>query len=61
MAMTKREHIARHKQLHAALDEIFADYILHHKDEHGFTEMPVIQLLKWSAGQMEDPTPTESE
>ena len=54
--MTRDEHIARHKTLHAALDELFADYIGHHREETAFTQMPLIKLLTWSKEQTENPT-----
>jgi hypothetical protein len=56
--MTRDAHIARHKALHAALDELFADYIGHHKDQMQFTQMPIIDLLNWSKDQCENPTET---
>jgi hypothetical protein len=57
--MERDEHIARHKALHAAVDELFADYIEHHKEQTNFTGMPVIGLLKWSKEQAENPTEVE--
>lgn len=54
--MTREDHITRHKMLHAAVDELFADYIGHHKEETQFTQMPLIKLLNWSKEQTENPT-----
>jgi hypothetical protein len=51
-------HKARHEELHAALDELFADYINHHPDQHGFLNMPILQLIEWSKTQTEHPDET---
>lgn len=53
--MTKDEHRARHKMLHRALDELFADYIACHPAEVQFTTMPLNRLLEWSHQQTIDP------
>jgi len=44
-------HRQKHIILHNALDELYADYISNHPNEHGFSEMPIIKLLKWSYEQ----------
>jgi hypothetical protein len=49
--LTPAEHVARHQELHRMLDELFADYILHHPDEHAFLQMPLEKLLEWSHAQ----------
>jgi hypothetical protein len=49
-------HKQRHKELHHALDELFADYIEQHPDEHNFTQMPLIKLIQWSFAQTKNPT-----
>ncbi len=54
--MTKEKHIERHKLLHTHLDELFADYIMHHSDEYKFAEMPIMKLLTWSNEQCSNPT-----
>jgi hypothetical protein len=54
--LSPEEHKARHVHLHAALDELFADYIEQHPDEHQFTQMPLIKLINWSFGQTKNPT-----
>lgn len=53
--MTHEEHRRRHVKLHQALDELFADFIQHHPGDHHFTQMPLIDLLKWSNQQTIDP------
>ncbi len=50
------KHKARHRELHAALDELFADYIGHHPKQKGFIEMPLIKLIEWSFEQTKNPT-----
>ena len=54
--MTHEEHKARHVVLHAALDELFADYIQHHGKEHRFLQMPFEKLLTWSFKETLNPT-----
>jgi hypothetical protein len=54
--MTDQEHKQRHIELHKALDELFADYIAHHINKHGFTSMPVLELAAWSQKQTIKPT-----
>jgi len=53
--MNKLEHLQRHKELHAALDELFADYIAHHVTGSGFLQMPLIELINWSSRQAKNP------
>lgn len=56
MAMTKEEHIQRHKELHRALDELFADYIqCNPRHEGSYLEMPLRNLIDWSYRQTIDP------
>ena len=52
MLSFQNEHI----ELHKSLDELFADYIVHHPDEIEFTQMPIMQLLEWSHEQTTNPT-----
>lgn len=40
---------ARHIELHAALDELFACYITEHPEQHGFFKMEFGHFLEWSA------------
>ncbi len=54
--MTKSEHKQKHIDLHKSLDELFADYIYHHKDESQFIQMPLIKLITWSSEQSKNPT-----
>jgi len=54
--MNEEKHKQRHIKLHKSLDELFADYIQHHPDEHKFLEMPFGKLLTWSHEQTKNPT-----
>jgi hypothetical protein len=52
-------HRKRHYDLHAALDELVADFIAHGKiGERRPSEATVMELLKWSYRQTLDPTET---
>lgn len=53
--MTPEKHKKRHEELHKAFDELLADYITHHPNQRGFTSMPVLQLMTWSAKQIDGP------
>ena len=53
--MTKKQHAQRHVELHKALDELFADYIAQHPEQFSFTQTPIIDLIKWSSKQLEEP------
>lgn len=52
--MTRKEHIEHHLRLHKALDELVADYIAHTKMLP--SNSTVIDLIRWSFEQTEDPT-----
>lgn len=54
--LTPEEHKQRHVELHRALDELFADFILHHKHESRFVDRPIEELLHWSYIQTLNPT-----
>lgn len=54
--MTPEEHKNRHIELHRALDELFADYIMHHPDDFSFTQMPLLKLITWAYEQTQNPT-----
>lgn len=54
--MTEEEHRQRHITLHKALDELFADFILHHPREHGFSDRPIKDLLEFSYQQTQHVT-----
>jgi len=53
--MNDEEHKERHIKLHKALDELFADYIMHHPEEREFMSMPLIRLIDWSYEQTRNP------
>lgn len=61
MKLKPEAHKARHKELHAALDELFADYISHHPDQSGFLNMPLIDLIDWSYDQTKNPDETNKQ
>ena len=52
--MTTNEHIKKHKELHRALDELIADYILTTKK--GLQNTNLLQLIEWSHEQTIKPT-----
>ena len=52
----EKKHKKRHVKLHRCLDELFADYIFHHKNENEFIHMEVGTLLTWSYEQTKNPT-----
>jgi hypothetical protein len=54
--LSEKHHKAVHILLHCALDELFADYIANHPHEHQLLQMPLKQLLQWSADQTIEPT-----
>ena len=49
------EHEQRHVELHAALDELLADYLLHNSTALP-SKMSVMDLVRWSKAQTENPT-----
>jgi hypothetical protein len=53
--MNAADHKKRHKELHSALDELFADYITQHPTQRNFTQMPIIQLIEWASKQKSKP------
>lgn len=55
--MTRDEHIARHKELHRALDELLVDFIAHASPGRlgRLSETPLMELLIWSAAQTKNP------
>ena len=57
--MKTDEHRKRHEELHQALDELLADFITHHPDEHNFTNKPIRALMQWSFTQTIQPTEKE--
>jgi hypothetical protein len=52
--MTREEHIARHVELHKALDELLADWITHTSKLP--SKSTVMEFLQWSSTQTKDPT-----
>lgn len=57
---TQDKHRARHVVLHNALDELLADYLLHHRGSLP-SKITLMQLLKWSHEQMIEPTSLDDE
>ena len=57
--MTSDEHKERHKKLHAALDELTADFIKH--TEKLPSKTTILDLLTWSCEQTIDPTEDEGD
>lgn len=51
--MTRKDHIQKHKELHAYLDMLIADYISH--NEIPISELKVMDLVAWSYNQTIDP------
>jgi len=51
--MNKEEHKQRHIDLHAALDELLADFVEHNKGT--VLRRPIIDLMEWSHRQCEEP------
>ena len=54
--MDQEEHRQRHVELHKALDELFADFILHNQHIKGFLDVPLSTFLEWSHSQTISPT-----
>ncbi len=52
--MIKEKHIERHKELHAALDELMADWLTHTKCLP--SKNTVMDLAAWSHQQTIEPT-----
>jgi len=59
-SMSKEEHRERHIKLHEALDELFADFVLHNKDKRA-TQTPIVELISWSYKQTQNPTETNED
>ena len=56
--MTPDEHRARHVELHRALDELFADFVVHQPGSR-FLERPIFELMNWSHMQTIEPSPLD--
>jgi hypothetical protein len=54
--LTTDEHRTRHLELHDAIDELLADYLLHHPGSLP-SRIGVIELMSWSHEQTIDPCP----
>lgn len=57
--LTLEEHKQRHIELHKVLDELFADYIEHHKNDTRFLDIPFKVLMDWSYTQTINPKEIE--
>lgn len=55
--MTRDEHIKTHKTLHDSLDRLVADWVFHTGALPG--QRSVMDLIKWSCAQTENPTDSE--
>lgn len=61
MRQTKEQHRRRHQILHRALDELAADWALHHTKlrETGqiklYTNSTIMELMQWSHKQTVEP------
>lgn len=53
--MDQKQHKRRHITLHKALDELFADFIMHSGRKGSFTQAPILELINWSAKQSDEP------
>ena len=60
--MTRDEHIARHKKLHEALDELVADFITHNGiGDYLLGKVSIMRLIEWSCEQTKNPTESNDE
>jgi hypothetical protein len=50
--MNKQEHLKRHLELHAALDELVADWIMHTQSLP--SRSTVMDLMRWSHTQTQE-------
>lgn len=53
--LSPEAHKARHLELHAALDELVADFIFHNRDARPSTST-ILELIHWSFAQALHPT-----
>jgi hypothetical protein len=53
--MTKAQHRKRHKELHLALDELVADFILDNNDKLP-SQSTVFEIMRWSHEQTKNPS-----
>jgi hypothetical protein len=59
--MTHEEHKAHHVKLHANLDELLSDWLLHEPTAPNlisptFLQRPIVDLVEWSQKQMRNPS-----
>ncbi len=54
--LSKEEHIQHHLVLHAALDELAADWLQHNRGKT-LSGTSILTLMEWSFTQTKDPTP----
>lgn len=52
--MTRKEHRARHKMLHAFMDELVADFLRHNPTKG--LRSSLLELMEWSHSQTIEPT-----
>ena len=57
--MTKADHKKRHEELHRALDELTADFMMHTNSLPSQTT--IIRLMEWSHQQCQNPDELENE
>lgn len=56
MTLGTKEHKKRHEILHTHLDELYADFMLHHRERDSFVGLTVRELMTWSFLQKTEPT-----
>lgn len=56
--MTTEQHRQQHEGWHKSLDLLTADYTTHHPEKklQEILSMPLIELIKWSFKQTQNPT-----
>ena len=57
--LTPDEHRSRHTELHKSIDELFADYLRHHREAR-LSTTTLMQLMEWSYQQTLNPTEAPS-
>jgi len=55
--MTKEEYLERHRELHRALDELAADWAAHQPLGKMFSNSTIMELMRWSHEQTQEPDP----
>jgi hypothetical protein len=53
--LSRAEHLAQHRLLHASLDELIADFLTHNRDKLPSTTT-LMELMAWSHQQTIEPT-----